>query len=401
MAVVAWLVTALYFFYQYALRSAPAVMMPELSAAFGLSAAGVASLLGMFYYGYSPFSLVSGPALDRFGARGVVPVGALAMGAGALLFASGDPTWASVGRFLQGVGGSVAFIGAVYLITRSFPPSRAATLIGATQMFGMAGGAAGQFVVGPVIAAGVAWDHFWLAMAAVGVGLAVLLFVLSPPHSGGLAGGNWLSSATRGVGLVFRNPQSILCGIIAGLMFIPTTIFDMVWGVRYLQDAHGLEYGEAVLRSSMVPLGWIVGCPLLGFVSDRMGRRKPVLLGGAAVLLACLAWILFGIPSVFPPYVIGFVAGVGSGGALLTTTVAKEANPPELAGTATGVTSFLNFTFSALLGPVFGHVLSRMSSGAAGATLEHYQFAFQPMLAGVVVAMVLTAFLRETGPAAR
>ena len=165
LALVAWLVTAVYFFYQYALRSAPAVMMPELSAAFGLSAAGVASLLGMFYYGYSPFSLVAGAALDRFGARRVVPLGAAAVGIGALLFASGHPGMASAGRFLQGAGGAVAFIGAVYLITRSFPPSRAATFIGATQMFGMAGGSAGQFVVGPIIASGVAWHTFWMVMA--------------------------------------------------------------------------------------------------------------------------------------------------------------------------------------------------------------------------------------------
>jgi hypothetical protein len=41
-AVVAWLITAVYYFYQYALRSAPAVMMPQLSQAFGLSAMGVA-----------------------------------------------------------------------------------------------------------------------------------------------------------------------------------------------------------------------------------------------------------------------------------------------------------------------------------------------------------------------
>ena len=72
------------------------------------------------------------------------------------------------------------------------------------------------------------------------------------------------------------NPQSILCGLIAGLMFIPTTIFDMIWGVRYLQEAHGLDYGTAVMRSSTVPFGWIIGCPLLGFISDRLGRRKPV-----------------------------------------------------------------------------------------------------------------------------
>ena len=37
-ATVAWLLTATYYFYQYALRSAPAVMMPDLSDAFGLSA---------------------------------------------------------------------------------------------------------------------------------------------------------------------------------------------------------------------------------------------------------------------------------------------------------------------------------------------------------------------------
>ena len=59
-AVVAWLITVVYYFYQYMLRSAPAVMMPQLSEAFALTTSGVASLVGLFYYGYSPFSLVAG-----------------------------------------------------------------------------------------------------------------------------------------------------------------------------------------------------------------------------------------------------------------------------------------------------------------------------------------------------
>ena len=151
-AVVAWLVTAVYYFYQYIMRSAPAVMMPELSEAFGISATAVASMVGLFYYGYSPFSLVAGTALDRFGPRKVVPIGAAALGIGALMFASGDSTLASVGRFIQGAGGVFALVGAVYIATTNFPASRAATLIGATQMFGMAGGSACQFVVGPIIA---------------------------------------------------------------------------------------------------------------------------------------------------------------------------------------------------------------------------------------------------------
>ena len=134
--------------------------------------------------------------------------------------------------------------------------------------------------------------------------------------------------------------------MIAGLLFIPTTIFDMVWGVRFLQDAHGFDYATAVLRSATVPFGWIIGCPLMGYISDRIGRRKPVIMGGARILMLCLGWILFGPPSFFPSYVLGIVTGIASGAAMLPYTVIKEVNPSQYSGTATGVINFLNFTFS-------------------------------------------------------
>ena len=399
-AVVGWLITAVYYFYQYALRSAPAVMMPQLSDAFGLTAGGVASLAGLFYYGYSPFSLVAGLAMDRVGPRRVVPLGAAAVGVGAVMFASGNTTLAQAGRFLQGAGGVFALIGAAYIATTNFPPSRAATLIGATQMFGMAGGSAGQFLVGPIIGSGVSWSTFWLGMGIIGLVISGLLYALLPEPRPPAATGP-TTGAAQSFRIVFTNPQSILCGIIAGLIFIPTTIFDMVWGVRYLQDARGLDYASAVLRSATVPLGWMIGCPLLGFVSDRVRRRRPVIAGGALALLACLGWILYGPADVLPPYVLGLLAGVASGAAMLPYTVIKEANPPDVSGTATGVVNFINFTFSALLGPVFASLLLSASGGVTPMALEHYQSAFLPLLYGVALAIVLTIFLKETGPAAK
>jgi hypothetical protein len=54
-----------------------------------------------------------------------------------------------------------------------------------------------------------------------------------------------------------------------------------------------------------------------------------------------------------------------------------------------------------LLGPVFGWILVAVSGGATKMTLEHYQTAFEPLLYGVALAIVLTLLLRETGPAAR
>ena len=403
-ATIGWLITAVYYFYQYTLRSAPAVMMPQLSAAFGLTAAGVASMAGLFYYGYSPFSLVAGVAMDRIGPRRVVPIGAAAVGVGALMFASGNTTLANIGRLFQGAGGVFALVGAAYIATTNFPASRAATLIGATQMFGMAGGSAGQFVVGPLIAAGVSWSTFWSGMGITGLALAVALYFFLPapdPGEARSAKAGAKSDVLRAFGVVFRNPQSILCGIIAGLIFIPTTIFDMVWGVRFLQEAHGVDYATAVLRSASVPFGWIIGCPLLGFLSDRLGRRKPVIAGGALAVLLCLAWILFGDTDLFPPYVLGLTVGLASGAAMLPYTVIKEANPPQYSGTSTGVVNFINFTFSALLGPVFAGLLVSASGGASPMALEHYQTAFQPLLYGVGLAIVLTFFLRETGPAGK
>ena len=401
LATISWLLVAVYYFYQYALRSAPSVMVPQLTEAFGLSALGVASLMGLFYYGYSPFSLVAGAAMDRLGPKKVLPAAAAAVGVGALLFGAGGREVASLGRFLQGAGGVFALVGAVYIATKNFPASRAATLIGATQMFGMAGGSAGQFAVGAMISAGMSWKNFWIGMGFVGLAVGALLFFLLPREERAEQPADSLKATTDGFLTVFKNPQSILCGLIAGLLFIPTTIFDMIWGVRYLQEAHGLGYTAAVMRSATVPLGWIIGCPLLGFISDRIGRRKPVIIGGALVLLACLSWILFGPADIFPPYVLGLVAGLASGAAMLPYTVIKEVNPPQFGGTATGVINFLNFTFSALLGPVFGWLLQHLSADAPQRELAHYQAAFLPLLFGVVAAVVLSFLLKETGPAAQ
>ena len=399
-AVLAWLLAAFCYFFQYIVRSAPAVMMPQIRETFGLSAAGVASLVGLFYYGYASCGLVAGTSIDRFGPGKIVGVGIGTVATGALLFGTGNLVLAQFGRFLQGAGGVFTMVGALYLAARCSRASSAATMVGATQMFGASGGTTGQFVVGPMIAGGLLWTTFYTGMGAVALVLAAAAFVLLPKEKAakrdGLPEQGWLKSAAGFTVRVFRNPQTILCGLIAGLFFVPTTVFDMIWGVRYLQEARGFNYSDAVIRSATVPLGWLIGSPLMGLISDRIGRRKPVIVVAGCGLIACFAWVLFGTPNVMPPYVTGLSMGILSGSAMLLYTMGREANSPDLAGTVTGAISFQVFLFSGLVNAVLGRITYNVSGGNE-LELTHYQTVFQSLLYGVGLAVLLTLALKETG----
>lgn len=236
-------------------------------------------------------------------------------------------------------------------------------------------------------------------MGITGVVLGIILWLFLPKETRQEKPENYFKSTMDAFKMVFRNPQSLLCGFIAALIFIPTTIFDMVWGVRFIQDGYGLNFGDAVLRTSAVPFGWIIGCPLLGYISDKTGRRKPVIIAGSVVLLLGLIWALYGSGDIFPPYSIALLIGIASGAGMIPYTVIKEANPPHLSGTATGVANFINFTFSAMMGQVFGWLLLKVSSGSTQLIMKDYRMTFGPLLFGVVLAILMTFFLKETGQA--
>ncbi len=195
--------------------------------------------------------------------------------------------------------------------------------------------------------------------------------------------------------VVLGNPQSWICGLIGGLLFMPTTIGDMIWGVPFLGQMAGVTSAEAVARASMVPLGWVIGAPLLGYAADVVGRRKPVLVAGIVLMLISgVAIAYFG--ALIPPYIGGLVFGIGSGAAMIPYTMIKEANPDRVKGSATGAMNFLVFSLSAFMAPVFGLVLSELSGGGA-LTVPIFQQADSIWVGVICLSLVLTLFLHETG----
>lgn len=395
---IAWGLAAAFYFLEYASRSSPAVMMPELAQAFGVSILGLSGILGLYYYTYSTTSLVAGILLDRWGARYVVPMGMLLLALGCILFAVPQVGVGSAGRLLQGAGSAFAFTGAVYLASHGFSASKLATAIGFTQCFGMLGGSMGQIAVGPLIHGVLTVSMFWIALGIAVLIVAVVLFAMTPKEQivrSPVAHGNFLAPYK----VVFSNPQSYLCGLVSGLLFAPTTIGDMVWGVRFFQQDRLFNYHDAVFAISMVPLGWVLGCPLFGWLADALGRRKRALIIGICMMLACAMQLTFA-PALLPAWMTLFAFGIASGAAMIPYTIIKEANPDNVKGSATGAINFITFGVTALVGPVFASKLGKSVGGVP--TIDPNLHFFQSTLFWVLIivgALLVSLFLKETGRA--
>ncbi|MCD9026891.1 MFS transporter [Luteimonas sp. BDR2-5] len=397
----AWLLCAIFYFYQYAVRSAPGVMQEELTAAWGGNHIG--TMISAYYVAYALMALVAGVLLDRYGAHRTIPYGIAVVAIGCVIFAQGGEAAGMIGFVLQAIGAIFAFIGASYIAGRYLPERMLAIFVGFTQCLGMAGAAFGSkpvhMAIDPAGSFQVPWQSVWIAFAVLGAVLAIGTWIILPRDSGDSAdhhGALSLSSVVRPFRTVFGNPQSWLAGITGGLLFVPTTIGALVWATAFLHEGENVPMAVAASDAAMVPIGWVIGCPLLGWISDRLGRRKPVLVGGALLLLASGLAAIYLPPGTFPKFSIPLVMGIASGAAMIPFAMIKEANPPQVKGTAAGVMNFLVFLTTGVMSPFISHLMVPSAPGTS-LSLHEFQQAFLPLVGGVVVAIVLALFMHETG----
>jgi hypothetical protein len=97
----------------------------------------------------------------------------------------------------------------------------------------------------------------------------------------------------------------------------------------------------------------------------------------------------------FPTYSVALLLGISSGAAMIPFSMMKETNPSQVKGTAAGVMNFLVFVTTGIMSPFISRLM--LPSQGTPLTLPEFQHAFLPLVGGVVIAIILSFFLRETG----
>ncbi|MCB1080493.1 MAG: MFS transporter [Chlamydiia bacterium] len=399
-----WSLAVLFLFYEFFVRVFPSIMVKDLMAAFSVTAGSLGTLSAFFFYAYAPMQIPVGLLMDRFGARRLLTFAALFCGIGSFLFGTAlQLPAAEFGRFLMGIGSAFAFVGMVYVCSHWFPPKKLALLVGIGNSVGMLGAVGAE---GPLSFAVESFGWRWTvnAFGFIGIALALILFLFIRKEPKSLKEQKRKETPAdlgKNLKIVCSNYRTWLNGIIALLFYMTTAAFASLWGIPFLVESYQISKDLAGFIVSMIFVGWIIGGPIIGVISDRCSKRKPFLY--ASTLLTCLCILpviyLSGLPT-WLLFVLLLLVGFFQSAQLLNFSLAIELNPIKAKGTSIALTNFLVAFGSSIMQPLLGFLLDlgwdgKMREGIPVYSLEDYHMAMMSFPVTLALSFILLLFLKE------
>lgn len=396
---VIWTLAVLFFFYEYFLRVYPSVMVDDLLQAFSINAGALGALSAFYFYAYAPMQIPVGMLMDRYGARRLLSFAGVVCGLGSLLFGlTSSYEIAASGRFLMGIGSSFAFVGIVFVCSHWFEHKWLALLVGIANSVGMLGAIVGE---GPlsILVDHIGWHATMYVLAIVGAAIGVLIYLVVRNEPAAQTAKGEMKIGFR---QVHRNLMEIIKGkytwvnAIGSLFFFLTTVaFAGLWADPFLQTVHLVSREEAAFISSMIFVGWIIGGPVMGLISDRIQNRRLVLRSCTFLALLALLPVIYMTPlDSGTLFILFFFIGLFSGSQLLTFSLAIEYNSPESKGTAAAFTNFIIALGGAILQPGVGVLMDYFRGTAKLYSAHDYQMALTLFPISLALAFILFLFLK-------
>lgn len=403
----AWLVwglAAAFYFSDYMARVAPGVMHKYLQTDFGINEAGFGILTASFYIPYILMQIPVGLTVDRTSIRWLLTIMSLVTAFGCCVFGlAGGLMTASVGRMLIGFSAAFAFVCSLRLATSWFPPTMLGLLAGLTQSLGMLGAAAGEAPVSFLVSK-TGWRHSMLVIAFLFIALAALLYQFvqdKPGRNRNKAKADDHISIFQSLKIILSCRQTWLNAFYAGFLFGPTAVIGEAIGPAYLQFGRGLGAHEAAFATGLIFIGWGISGPISGWLSDRMGKRKPIMIISALCGIVLTSLFVF-LPNLSQTsaYLIFFVFGLTNTGVAIAYAVSTEIHERKVVGTSIAFTNMISIFVGASFQPLVGRLVDAVAGPRAyhveSLLLTDFQAGLKLLPICSLIALILAFTVKET-----
>jgi len=403
---VVWGVAAAFAFYQYMLQTSAGVLVGSMSDDFKMTSLGASAIAAAYFYCYIILQIPSGLLLDKFGAKKLFRLSIPLTALGCLFFAlSPNEESAFFARLFTGFASAPGFVGAIYLGATWLPPRLFPLIAGMTEMLCMLGAAFGQTFLSLLIDAG-GWRFSMWICGGVGFLLAIAAWKIidDAPTTTPTIEEQERSPVQEKISpyrAVLSSPTFWALGAFDGLCGATIPAFASMWGVEYLQVAMNASLSTAAYGTGFVFIGCAISSTFVGIVSDKIGRRNPLMLIGAITGLIVMI-ILFYLPGLTQTliFTLLFLLGIAVGTYMLSFAVAREISPLSCQGTALGFINTMGLVVGALIfQPLIGLILKWRAPEVEvlrDYTVADYQWGLIVLPIGLLLAIIMIFFVRET-----
>ena len=291
------------FLFTFITRFAWPPLIPVVVPVLGMQMTQAGAFMSAFYIGYVITQVPAGVLADRFGVRAIL--GASLVIEGLATFAMGSMTSFDAGfwlRVLTGLGAGAVYAGCTRALMQWFPARERGTAFGVLLAAPSGGIVLSNYIV-PALNSAVGWQGAFRAIGLATVVVGVLVFLLIRASGEVLGSGSMFG----GFRVIFGSKDLILTAL-AGFCLMWVELGTATWANTYIKNQLGYTVQAAGLVMVFYGIGGVLAPLVSGFISDRIGQRKNILIFSYALIIPLT--VLFGYQTTMTMLsVMGFLFG--------------------------------------------------------------------------------------------
>lgn len=387
-----WLLCTFFVLLQFFLQLSSGIVIGSIMYEMRLNALSASILSSSFYIIYTFLQIPVGILADKHNPRTLLTLSSLTFGLGCLFF-SISHTLVSLffSRMLIGIGSAFSFVIMVHIVRSHYPIKYFSTLVGTSETLSFVATVIGMISMGQFITY-FGW-RFFMQITTVLATVTSMLFWIKIPNSvnKNITNIKYLDNLKN----ILSNKLLWMNGSFIGLSFSTITVFGALWAAPFLQIKLACDIYTASIINSLLFLGASIGCPLFGYLSSILKKRKMLIIM-SCLISAILFTMLIYLPckNLIINGIIIFTLGLSCCSYILSYAISNELSPANSLSTCTGFTNTLALATAPILQPLIGYMLDFLSYDKIY-SLGEYQKALTILPIGLIIAGLLVTYLPE------